>query len=96
MGLIGLTRALASDLGPRGVTVNAIAPGLTRTDGTVAKFTAAGQAGIFDHFAARQAIPRSLVPDDIAGAVSFLASEDAAMITGQVVVVDGGLLRSTV
>ena len=88
-GVVGLTRGLASDLGPHGVTVNAIAPGLVRTE-----HTAGGkQAEWFEPMAAQQAIHRVEEPADLVGAVSFLASEDAAFITGQTLSVDGGLVR---
>jgi NAD(P)-dependent dehydrogenase (short-subunit alcohol dehydrogenase family) len=88
-GVIGLTRGLASDLGPYGVTVNAIAPGLVRTE-----HTAAGkQAEWFEPMAGQQAIHRVEEPADLVGAVSFLASDDAAFLTGQTLSVDGGLVR---
>ena len=88
-GVIGLTRGLASDLGQHGVTVNAIAPGLVRTE-----HTASGkQAEWFEPMAAQQAIHRVEEPADLVGAVSFLASDDAAFLTGQTLSVDGGLVR---
>jgi NAD(P)-dependent dehydrogenase (short-subunit alcohol dehydrogenase family) len=88
-GVIGLTRGLASDLGAHGVTVNAIAPGLVRTE-----HTAAGrQAEWFEPMSAQQAIHRVEEPADLVGAVSFLASDDAAFLTGQTLSVDGGLVR---
>ena len=90
MGVIGLTRALASEVGADGITANAVAPGLVRTDKTWAFL---GESGFFDVMAARQAIHRTQVPDDLAGTLLFLASDDAAFITGQTIVVDGGLVR---
>ncbi len=85
--IIGFTRAMAVELGPAGITVNAIAPGLTRTPG-------AEQGETPEHFEQvrlAQAIKRSLQPGDMAGTVAFLASDDASMITGQAIRIDGGL-----
>jgi NAD(P)-dependent dehydrogenase (short-subunit alcohol dehydrogenase family) len=89
-GVLGFTRALASDLGGHGITVNAVLPGLTRTASTDAMW--AGTT-FFDDMAATQAIKRPGVPADIEAAVSFLATEEARWITGQTLVVDGGLVR---
>jgi NAD(P)-dependent dehydrogenase (short-subunit alcohol dehydrogenase family) len=96
-GIVGFTRALASELGPHGITVNAISPGLTRTPGTVARAPRAGLASMDEEFAQvakMQAIPRPEIPADLVGAVSFLTSDDAAFITGQTLNVDGGRVRS--
>jgi (S)-1-phenylethanol dehydrogenase len=91
-GVIGFTRALASELGPHGVTVNAIAPSLTRTPGTL---SAGGQpAERFDMVKNLQAIKRSEEPADLVGALAFLTSDESAFITGQTIVVDGGWVRS--
>jgi NAD(P)-dependent dehydrogenase (short-subunit alcohol dehydrogenase family) len=91
-GVIGLTRALASEFGEDGVTVNAIAPGLVRTPGTIGRRRPPGTSADdeFEAAAARQSIKRGLVPDDLVGTLSFLTSDDAALITGQTLYVNGG------
>jgi len=91
-GLQGLTKTLAIELGPYGVTANAIAPGFIVTDMTAA--TAARVGMDFDKFqeAAATQIPVRRVgrPADIANTVSFLASEGAGFVSGQVIYVAGG------
>ena len=82
--VITLTRRFALDLGPHGITVNAIAPGFIATD------MAAGSGADFDAIASKAMMRRVGTPDDIAAAVSFLASEQAGFITAQVLTVDGG------
>ena len=96
-GIVGFTRAAATDLAPHGITVNAIAPGLTRSPGTLVRAPRPGFADMDAEFAAvaqMQAIKRPEVPDDLVGAVSFLTSDDAAFITGQTLNVDGGRVRT--
>jgi Dehydrogenases with different specificities (related to short-chain alcohol dehydrogenases) len=88
-GVFGFTRALATELGKYGITVNSVAPGLTETEGV----NASPHAGAFDFVQSLQAIQRHGVPADIAPAVAFLASEEARWVTGQMVVVDGGHTR---
>ncbi|WP_410675875.1 SDR family NAD(P)-dependent oxidoreductase [Amycolatopsis sp. cmx-4-68] len=90
MAVIGLTRALATEYGEHGVTVNAVAPSAVRTPGTAA----IPEEG-FAALASMQSIKRTSVPDDLAGTVAFLASDDAAFITGQTLFVDGGMVRSS-
>jgi NAD(P)-dependent dehydrogenase (short-subunit alcohol dehydrogenase family) len=92
-GIIGLTRALASEFGTYGVTVNAIAPGLTRTPGTEAKPAARQGIDEFSIAASHQSIKRGMLPGDLVGTLSFLVSDDAAFVTGQTIYVDGGHVR---
>lgn len=87
---IGFTRALASELGKHGITVNAIAPSLVRTATT----EASALSEMFDVLPNMlQAIPRLQVPQDLTGTAAFLASDDASFITGQTMAVDGGMVR---
>jgi len=88
--LMGFAHGLAGEVGRDGITVNVVAPGLTRT----ANAHAALPDEFFKSMAALQAIPRSGKPEDQAGVVSFLASDDAAFITGQTLLVDGGQART--
>jgi NAD(P)-dependent dehydrogenase (short-subunit alcohol dehydrogenase family) len=96
-GVIGFTRSLATELSQYGLTINAIAPGLTRTPGTLNQKIPGGMTteALFDMMAQTQSIKRSEVATDLVGAVSFLASDDAAFITGQTLYVNGGLTRTT-
>lgn len=86
--LLGITRSLARALGPDGIAVTAVAPDLTDTPGSRTVNTDEE----FDSTVARQALARRLVPADTAAAVTFLASDAAAALTGQTLVVDGGLV----
>ena len=85
-GIEGFTRCLAAEVSRRGITVNAVAPGFIETDMTVAVRNAAG-----DEIKKRIPARRLGLPEDIANAVLFLASDEAAYITGHVLTVDGGL-----
>jgi len=82
--VISLTRRFALDLGPHGITVNAIAPGFIATD------MAAASGANFEAIAAKAMMRRVGTPDDIAAAAAFLASGQAGFITAQVLTIDGG------
>ena len=88
MGIIGFMRGLANDVAGDGITANAVLPGLTNTAATAAQSEAQKRA-TWEY----QAIKRLGQPADITGAVLFLTSDDAAFITGQAIVVDGGQYR---
>ena len=85
-GLVGLARSLARELGSRSITVNVVAPGPVVTDMTAAL----GDKRI-EELVAAVPLGRMATTDEIAGVVAFLASDDAAYITGAVIPVDGGL-----
>ncbi len=91
-GLIGFLRSLAAEVGEEGVTVNGIAPSLVRSKGTTEG--PHEEMGLFEFVAQGQAIKRTETPEDLVGACSFLASDDAAFITGQTLCVDGGWVRA--
>jgi 3-oxoacyl-[acyl-carrier protein] reductase len=81
-----ITRSLATELGDRKITVNAVSPGPVDTDLAQAVNTAES----FQRMVSRTPLGRLGVPDDIARAIAFLAADDAAWITGQIIGVDGG------
>ena len=85
-GLIGLTKSLAQELGSRNITVNAVAPGFIETD-----MTASLSQELKDKMLGRIPLKRFGSAEEVAGAVRFLASEDAAYITGHVLNVSGGM-----
>lgn len=88
--VLGLTRALATELGPSGVTVNCIQPGAIVTGMTRPLFD--GSPDAVAYYAGRSPLGRLGQPEDIADVVSFLASDDARFITGQGLLVDGGVM----
>lgn len=86
-GLIGLTKALAKELAPAGVRVNAIAPGLIETRFSSALFQ---DQQMYERWMAQVPLGRHGQPDDIVGAAVFLASDASAYVTGHVLIIDGG------
>jgi 3-hydroxybutyrate dehydrogenase len=94
--VIGLTRALAWELGPRGIRVNAVCPGWIRTDAAMASLRSMAQTegrsedDVEHEILSRQALPGMLSPADIAGVYLFLASNDARSMTGQSLVASNG------
>ena len=92
-GLVGLVRTLAVELGPHGITANAIAPGVIETPQSLDPVNSLGPDGVRE-FAARVPVRRNGQPEDIAHTFLFLASEEAGFLTGQVLLVDGGVSLS--
>ena len=88
-GIEGFTRALAQEVGSRGITVNAVAPGFVDTDMTSALTDEQRQAMV-----SRTALGRMGTPEDVAGAVAFLVSDAAAYVTGETLHVNGGLFSA--
>jgi 3-oxoacyl-[acyl-carrier protein] reductase len=86
-GIIAFTKSVAREVGTRNITANAIAPGLIMTSMAETSITEKEKEEVLSRLALR----RYGKPEDIAGTVAFLASDDAAYITAQVISVDGGL-----
>jgi NAD(P)-dependent dehydrogenase (short-subunit alcohol dehydrogenase family) len=87
--LIAMTRGMARELGPEGITVNALAPGLTETEAT--RYVPAER---HRQYVEGRAIKRAQLPQDACGALLFLLSDDAAFMTGQVLPVNGGYVMN--
>jgi NAD(P)-dependent dehydrogenase (short-subunit alcohol dehydrogenase family) len=94
--VIGLTKTWAKELGPRGINVNAVAPGWVRTEASMRSLKLMAERGgvaedaLLDDIVAHQAFPGLMEPDDIAGPYLFLASDLAANVTGQTLGIDRG------
>ena len=88
-GVVGFTRALATEVGKYGIRVNAVTPGLTESDGV----KVSPHAESFGFVEMLQAMPGKGQPSDIAKVVAFLVSDDAGWMTGQCVNVDAGMIR---
>lgn len=84
--IVGFTKSIAKEVGGRGITANVVAPGFVETDMTTELGEAAIEAAV-----SAASVGRLGKPEDVAAAVSFLAGEGAGFVTGQVIVVDGGL-----
>ncbi|MDE5993942.1 MAG: SDR family oxidoreductase, partial [Oscillospiraceae bacterium] len=85
-GVIGMTKALAKEVGPSGITVNCVSPGVILTD-----MTSNFDESTMNELKDETPLGRIGTPEDVAGAVSFLASADADFITGQDIAVNGGM-----
>ena len=85
--IVSMTRALAREVGPNNITVNAIQPGLTETEVERGE----ERKELAKKVISAQCIPRQELPEDLVGAISFLASEDSDFITGQTIAVNGGI-----
>lgn len=84
--VMGMTRVLAKEMGEQGIPVNAVMPGMVATPGT----TEHSQEEAFNRVMGNQAIKKRVQPEHLAGLIAFLASDDAELITGQMILCDGG------
>ncbi len=90
-GILGFTRTLSREVGTQGIRVNTLAPGLLESDGTLAN---PGHLAAQDRVIATRALQRVQLPDDLVGALLFLAGPESDFMTGQSVVVDGGSVNN--
>jgi NAD(P)-dependent dehydrogenase (short-subunit alcohol dehydrogenase family) len=84
--VMGMTRVLAKEMGEDGIPVNAVMPGMVATPGTMEY----SQEEAFNRVMNNQAIKRRVTPEHLAGVIAFLSSDDAELITGQIIICDGG------
>jgi NAD(P)-dependent dehydrogenase (short-subunit alcohol dehydrogenase family) len=84
--VMGMTRVMAKEMGEQGIPVNAVMPGMVATPGTQEH----SQEEAFNRVMGNQAIKKRVQPEHLAGLIAFLASDDAEMITGQMIICDGG------
>lgn len=89
-GIVGMTRALAQEWGPKGIRVNAVAPGMVLTEKQRQRWISEAEATAFQK--TRQSLDKPLLPEDLVGPVLFLASEASAAVTGQCLIADGGVV----
>ena len=87
--VIAMTRVLAREFGPHGIRVNTVSPGFTQSEGILAGGAAREQQR--EDTRRQRVLQRDIAPDDITGAVLFLAGPDAGMLSGQNLIVDGGI-----
>ncbi len=90
-GVLGLTRALATELGPDGITVNCVQPGAIETGMTAPTFNASPEFA--DYWRDKAALKRLGQPEDVANVIAFLASDDAGFVSGHGIFVDGGAMQ---
>jgi NAD(P)-dependent dehydrogenase (short-subunit alcohol dehydrogenase family) len=88
--LLGMTHSMAREMGPDGITVNAVAPGFTLSSGVLEHFESDSTAAQAERSRSTRALPRDQAPQDLVGAIAFLASDESAFMTGQTLIVDGG------
>jgi NAD(P)-dependent dehydrogenase (short-subunit alcohol dehydrogenase family) len=88
--ITGFVRGLAGEIAGDNITINAIAPGLTRSPGTIPY----GEMGMFEGAKEMQAIKRTELPSDLSGSLAFLVSDEASFMTGQTLLIDGGVGRT--